>query len=73
MVADAQRSRAPIQANARDSISALRKQGLRVIMLTGDNPTTAQIVTDAVGGLDEVHRSNDFVDEPADILLLKPV
>ena len=73
MVADAQRSRAPIRANTRDSISALRKQGLRVIMLTGDNPTTAQIVADAVGGLDEVHRSNDFVDEPAYILLLKPV
>ena len=45
----------PIRANARNSISALRKQGLRVIMLTGDNPTTAQIVADAVGGLDEVH------------------
>ena len=45
----------PIRANAKDSISALRKQGLRVIMLTGDNPTTAQIVADAVGGLDEVH------------------
>jgi P-type Cu+ transporter len=45
----------PIRANARESIEALRKQGLRVIMLTGDNPTTAQIVADAVGGLDGVH------------------
>jgi P-type Cu+ transporter len=45
----------PIRSNARESISALRKQGLKVIMLTGDNPTTAQIVADAVGGLDEVH------------------
>ena len=45
----------PIRANARESITALRKQGLRVIMLTGDNPTTAQIVADAVGGLDGVH------------------
>ena len=45
----------PIRANARASIEALRKQGLRVIMLTGDNPTTAQIVADAVGGLDGVH------------------
>ena len=45
----------PIRANARESIVALRKLGLRVIMLTGDNPTTAQIVADAVGGLDEVH------------------
>jgi Cu+-exporting ATPase len=45
----------PIRANARESVEALRKQGLRVIMLTGDNPTTAQIVADAVGGLDGVH------------------
>jgi Cu+-exporting ATPase len=45
----------PIRANAREAIEALRKQGLRVIMLTGDNPTTAQVVADAVGGLDGVH------------------
>ena len=45
----------PIRGNARSAIEALRKQGLRVIMLTGDNPTTAQVVADAVGGLDGVH------------------
>jgi P-type Cu+ transporter len=45
----------PIRVNARESIKALRKQGLRIIMLTGDNPTTAKIVADAVGGLDGVH------------------
>ena len=45
----------PIRTNARESIEALRKQGLRVIMLTGDNPTTAHVVADAVGGLDGVH------------------
>lgn len=45
----------PIRENARASIEALRKQGLRVIMLTGDNPTTAQVVANAVGGLDGVH------------------
>ena len=45
----------PIRANAREAIEALRKQGLRVIMLTGDNPTTAKVVADAVGGLDGVH------------------
>ncbi len=45
----------PIRSNARNSISALRAQGLKVIMLTGDNPTTAQIVADAIGGLDGVH------------------
>jgi P-type Cu+ transporter len=45
----------PIRANARGAIEALRSQGLRVIMLTGDNPVTAKIVADAVGGLDGVY------------------
>lgn len=45
----------PIRSDARASIEALRKQGLRIIMLTGDNATTAKIVADAVGGLDGVH------------------
>ena len=45
----------PVRANARTSIVALRKQGLRVIMLTGDNKTTADVVARAVGGLDGVH------------------
>ncbi|CAN1511330.1 ZntA Cation transport ATPase [Caulobacteraceae bacterium] len=45
----------PIRANAREAIVALRQQGLRVIMLTGDNATTAQVVADAVGGLDGIH------------------
>jgi len=44
----------PVRANARDSIEELRRQGLRIIMLTGDNPTTARFVADAVGGLDEI-------------------
>lgn len=45
----------PIRANAKASIEDLRSQGLRVIMLTGDNGTTAQFVAEAVGGLDGVH------------------
>ncbi len=45
----------PIRANAQSSIEALRAQGLKVIMLTGDNPVTAAFVADAVGGLDGVH------------------
>ena len=45
----------PVRSNARESIIALRNSGLRVLMLTGDNSTTAQIVADAVGGLDGVH------------------
>ncbi|MES2096665.1 MAG: copper-translocating P-type ATPase [Pseudomonadota bacterium] len=45
----------PVRANAAASVQALRAQGLRIIMLTGDNATTAGIVADAVGGLDGVH------------------
>ena len=44
----------PVRANAGKAIAALRQQGLRVIMLTGDNQTTADAVARAVGGLDDV-------------------
>lgn len=44
----------PVRANAGEAIAALRKEGLRVIMLTGDNRTTADAVALAVGGLDDV-------------------
>ncbi|QCB44166.1 heavy metal translocating P-type ATPase [Sphingomonas sp. PAMC26645] len=44
----------PVRANANEAIAALRQQGLRVIMLTGDNQTTADAVARAVGGLDDV-------------------
>lgn len=44
----------PVRANAGEAIFALRQQGLRVIMLTGDNQTTADAVARAVGGLDDV-------------------
>jgi P-type Cu+ transporter len=44
----------PVRGGASDAIAALRQQGLRVIMLTGDNVTTANAVATAVGGLDEV-------------------
>jgi Cu+-exporting ATPase len=44
----------PVREGARAAIAALRAQGLRVIMLTGDNATTANAVAAAVGGLDDV-------------------
>ncbi len=44
----------PVRRGAGDAIAALRAQGLRVIMLTGDNVTTANAVATAVGGLDDV-------------------
>ncbi|WP_405052903.1 MULTISPECIES: heavy metal translocating P-type ATPase [unclassified Sphingomonas] len=44
----------PIRANAREAIATLRAEGLKVIMLTGDNRATADAVAHAVGGLDDV-------------------
>jgi P-type Cu+ transporter len=43
-----------VRAGAGDAIAKLRHQGLRVIMLTGDNIMTANTVATAVGGLDDV-------------------
>src|SRR3546814_20523799 len=44
----------PIRESARGAIDALRSDGLRIVMLTGDNATTANAVARIVGGLDEV-------------------
>jgi Cu+-exporting ATPase len=44
----------PIRASARDAIQALRSEGLRIVMLTGDKRTTADAVASAVGGIDDV-------------------
>jgi Cu+-exporting ATPase len=45
----------PIRDTAREAIAALRAQGLRIVMLTGDSRGTAQAVATAIGGIDEVH------------------
>ncbi|MBA3896955.1 MAG: copper-translocating P-type ATPase, partial [Sphingomonadaceae bacterium] len=45
----------PIKASARDAIAALREEGLRIVMLTGDAQGTANAVAKAIGGIDEVH------------------
>jgi P-type Cu+ transporter len=44
----------PVRPSARQAIADLRAEGLRIVMLTGDNATTAQAVALAVGGVDEV-------------------
>ena len=44
----------PVRSTAREAIATLRQEGMRVVMLTGDNATTADAVARAVGGLDDV-------------------
>src|SRR5262249_10102685 len=43
----------PIKPTARDAIDALHRDGLRIVMLTGDNRTTAQAVAARLG-IDDV-------------------
>jgi Cu+-exporting ATPase len=43
----------PIKPSARDALSALRQDGLRIVMLTGDNSTTARAVGKTLG-IDEI-------------------
>ena len=43
----------PVKADSRDAITRLRAAGIRVVMLTGDNPATAEVVGRSVG-VDEV-------------------
>jgi Cu+-exporting ATPase len=45
----------PIKESARGAIAALREEGLRIVMLTGDAEGTANAVAKAIGGIDEVH------------------
>ena len=43
----------PVEATTPDAISALKAQGIRIIMLTGDDPTTARAVARRLG-IDDV-------------------
>ena len=45
----------PIKDSAVEAVAALRRDNVRVVMLTGDNSRTAQAVARRVGGIDEVH------------------
>jgi Cu+-exporting ATPase len=43
----------PLKSSARDAVATLRRRGVRVVMLTGDDRTTAEAVARRVG-IDEV-------------------
>ena len=45
----------PVKETVRDAIAALRAEGLRVVMLTGDSRGTAEAIAKKIGGIDEVH------------------
>ena len=44
----------PVKENAGEAVAALRREGIRVVMLTGDNQRTAEAVARRIGGIDEV-------------------
>lgn len=44
----------PVKYSAPGAVQALRADGVRIVMLTGDNRTTAEAVARRVGGIDEV-------------------
>jgi Cu+-exporting ATPase len=44
----------PVKESAAQAIAELRRDGVRVVMLTGDNRRTADAVARLVGGIDEV-------------------
>ena len=44
----------PIKESAVDAVQALRRAGVRFVMMTGDNRRTAEAVARKVGGIDEV-------------------
>ena len=44
----------PIKDSAADAVQALRREGLRLVMMTGDNRRTADAVARRIGGIDEV-------------------
>jgi Cu+-exporting ATPase len=44
----------PIKESAVDAVQALRRAGIRLVMMTGDNRRTAEAVAHRVGGIDEV-------------------
>ena len=44
----------PVKENAGEAVAALKRSGVRVVMLTGDNRRTAEAVARRIGGIDEI-------------------
>lgn len=44
----------PVKPTAADAVQALRRAGVRLVMMTGDNRQTAEAVARRIGGIDEV-------------------
>ncbi|HWU76694.1 MAG TPA: heavy metal translocating P-type ATPase [Rhodanobacter sp.] len=59
-----------VKPDASKTITALHASGLRIVMLTGDNATTAQAVADTLG-IDEVHADVSPADKAAVVERLK--
>ncbi|MES2067465.1 MAG: heavy metal translocating P-type ATPase [Pseudomonadota bacterium] len=45
----------PLKESARAAIAELHRDGLRIVMLTGDSRGTAEAIARQIGGIDEVH------------------
>ncbi len=56
----------PIKAHAREALDALRADGLRVVMLTGDAETSARAVAEALGITEVI--AGVLPDEKADVI-----
>lgn len=60
----------PLKSDTADALAALRDEGLRIVMLTGDNRTTAQAIAQRLG-IDEVHADVSPADKGEVIEMLK--
>ncbi len=56
----------PVKLTARDAIAQLHRDGLRIVMLTGDNRSAAEVVAHTLG-IDEVH-AQVLPDGKADVI-----
>jgi Cu+-exporting ATPase len=61
----------PVRPAAKRSVEALRSEGIRVLMLTGDSSLTAAAVARQVGGIDEIHADLRPEDKAAIVAKLK--